>query len=497
MNVILQKVGIDKLSHPKIIASFLLGAILIGYLIAKGGLDYILLLFLIPVVLTFVFSVLYSPRNGIIALIVVSFFILGVGRYIRIDVPWGLGIDFIYLIIYLSIFFQSFHKPIDWSFARNDLTLIGVVWYAYALFELVNPQAGSRVAWFYAMRGISLYMVLTFPLIFVFFNRHKDLNLFFLLWGILSILGSLKGLQQKFLGVDPFEQLWLDEGGAAQHILFGKLRIFSFYSDAGQFGAAQGHAGIVFGILAFCEKRLRFRIFYLVVSILGLYGMMISGTRGALAVPIAGLALYIIFKKNIKAMLVGGIVLVAIFVFFKYTTIGQGNDTIRRMRTAFDPNDASLQVRLENQQKLKAYLANYPFGGGLGSNGPIGMKYNPGTFLASVPADSWYVNLWMQLGVVGLCLHILILVYILSKSSYTILFKVRNDWIKVEQMALTCGLFGIAVASYGNGVLGQMPTGIIIYSSMAFMFMSKSYEKELGIDPDCYSESIVKDNNKC
>jgi len=39
----------------------------------------------------------------------------------------------------------------------------------------------------------------------------------------------------------------------------------------------------------------------------------------------------------------------AVYIFFAHTTIGQGNAEIRRMRTAFDPNEASLQVRLENQ----------------------------------------------------------------------------------------------------------------------------------------------------
>jgi hypothetical protein len=40
--------------------------------------------------------------------------------------------------------------------------------------------------------------------------------------------------------------------------------------------------------------------------------------------------------------------------------IANGNDQVRRMRTAFDPNDASLQVRLDNQKILKGYLALDP-----------------------------------------------------------------------------------------------------------------------------------------
>jgi hypothetical protein len=36
------------------------------------------------------------------------------------------------------------------------------------------------------------------------------------------------------------------------------------------------------------------------------------------------------------------------------------------MRSAFDPNDPSLQVRLDNQKILKGYLATRPFGAGIG-----------------------------------------------------------------------------------------------------------------------------------
>ena len=59
------------------------------------------------------------------------------------------------------------------------------------------------------------------------------------------------------------------------------------------------------------------------------------------------------------------------------------------------------------------------------------------------------------------------------------MFKIRNDWLKFRMIAIICGYFGIMAASYGNGVLGQMPTGIIIYMSMAFLFMSEKFDKEL------------------
>jgi hypothetical protein len=477
MNIFEQKRGADHLRRPEIIGLFLLCSVFIGYVISKWGFLPGISIMLAPVLIFFISLIFLKPRIGIFTLYTFNFFALGIYRYIS-TIPWGLTIDFILVLTYLGLFFQAFHRKIPWSNAKNDLTLLAAIWFGFSILQLVNPEAGSRVAWFYAMRGVSFYMVLVIPLIFIVFNRPKDLRIYFLLWGLFSILGSLKGIQQKFIGVDPYEQQWLDNGGAAQHILFGKLRIFSFFSDAGQYGAAQAQAGIVFAILAIGEEKTRRRIFYVIVSILGLYGMMISGTRGAIAVPVMGIVLYIIMKKNLRAMIAGAGLLIVIFVFFKYTTIGQDNDSIRRMRTAFNPNDPSLQARLENQRKLKVYMVNKPLGGGLGATGSLGQRYNPGSFLSSVPTDSWYVMIWMEQGIVGLSLHLIILFYILGKSSFRVMYVIRDEQVKTRTMALASGMFGIMVASYGNGVLGQMPTGVLLYSGMAFMFLAPKHDEE-------------------
>jgi O-antigen ligase len=157
----------------------------------------------------------------------------------------------------------------------------------------------------------------------------------------------------------------------------------------------------------------------------------------------------------------------------------QSNYQIRRIRTALDLNNPSLQTRLNNQAKLKVYLATRPIGGGLGSAGNWGKRFSPNTFLANTATDSWYVAIWAEMGIVGLILHLSILLYILLKSSYYVFAKIKNELLRAKMNALVSGYFGIMVASYGNGILGQMPTGIIIYMSMAFLFMSLKYDKQL------------------
>ena len=463
--------GANLLRKPLPVLALLSIQLVMAYGIATNGLTVGIMGIGLPIGLSFVLAILLYPQIGFYALFIQSFVILGLSRYL--PASWGLTVDGLLLLMYASLFFKSFKREVPWEKAKNDLSLLAVVWYSYILFQIVNPEAASRIAWFYGMRGLGLYMLLIIPLVFLLFDKRRHLNAFFLIWGVMSLLGTLKGAQQLLFGIDPWEQAWLNAGAAETHVLFGKLRVFSFYSDAGQFGASQAHTGVVFGILALSQKpRFWLRAFYITVALAGFYGMFISGTRGAIAVPIVGGALYFLLRKNVYVM-VAGAVLGALFIgFFKFTTIGNNVDQIRRMRTAFDPQDPSLQVRLENQRRFRHYLATRPIGGGVGSTGGLGREFSPNTFLAQTPTDSWYVMIWAELGIVGLILHLFLLFYILVKACYLAMFKIRDDWIRTATTAMACGMFGIMAASYGNAILGQFPTAVLIYTSMAFMFLS-------------------------
>jgi cell division protein FtsW (lipid II flippase) len=282
---------------------------------------------------------------------------------------------------------------------------------------------------------------------------------------------------QVTIGLDQWEKAWLNAGAYSTHLLFGQLRVFSFLSDAGQFGATQAYSGVVFIILSFVQKDIRKKVFFLIVGVLGIYGMFLSGTRGAISVPLVGFMLYFVLKKNKLILISGFAMMVVVFIFFKFTNIGQDVQQIRRMRTAFDPNDASLQTRLENQKTLSVYLSTRPFGGGLGHAGNKAKKALPNTYLANIATDSWFVMIWAELGVVGLVLHLFILFYIVIKASYLVMYRIRDPIVKMNTTAMTAGMLGIMVASYGNGVLGQVPTSILIYTSMALMLNSEKLDE--------------------
>ena len=481
MSLLTNKPGSYKLNDPFVVVLLIFSAILLGYIIANGGIMSALILLSLPPMLIYFNRFFIFPRLGIITIIILAFITIGLTRYIR-NIPLGLGIDFLLVITYITVFFKYFNEKLDIDSIKpfkNNLVLLSLIWFLYSIGELANPQALSRIAWFYAMRGMSLYMFLIIPLVFLLFNRVKDLKIFLYVWGAFSILSSIKAFQQITFGPDSAEQFWLDNGGAVTHVILGELRAWGIYSDAGQFGAAQGHAGIMGTILFFHLKDPKKKIFFLIVALTGYYGMMVSGTRGALIVPGAGLALYLIHRKNFYVIFIGCIILFLFYAFFRFTTIGESNQYIRRMRTAFFPLDnASLQVRVQNRAMLSLYLADKPFGGGIGSAGDWGKRFSPQGFLSQIATDSWYVQIWAEQGIVGLILHLAITFFIVLKGSYILMFRIRDPELFGILSALTCGIVGIMAASYGNGVFGQLPTGIIIYISMAFIFLGPKLDQE-------------------
>ncbi len=467
--------GSNRLGTPVYAVLVLLMAGVAGYLISNYGLSAGIGLFILPFLLVYLVLFFRKPIIGLYTAIGLGFIILGLNRYITIP-QVGISIDAMLAISFIALIFSRFYDRVDWKPAKKDITLLAAIWLVYGLLTIVNPEIRDRTVWLASFRGVSMYMFLFVILTLLLIDSKKRVYYFLYLWGILSLLASLKGMQQELIGVDPWEKAWLDAGARSTHLLFGKLRVFSFFSDAGQFGANQGYTGVVFLILASIKGSIKQRIFFLVVGVLGIYGMLLSGTRGAISVPLAGFMLYFVMRKNKFVMISGFFVLIIVFIFFKYTSIGQNNQQIRRMRTAFDPNDASLQLRLSNQRKMRTYLASRPIGGGLGHAGSKAKKTMPNTFLANTATDSWYVMIWAELGIIGLVMHLFILFYILIRSIYLIWFRIRDPNLKTQMMALTSGMFGIMVSSYGNAVLGSMPTGMVIYTAMAIMLNAEKYD---------------------
>jgi hypothetical protein len=474
--------GAAILANPRVILLVLSAVSIIALILAKmeiAGVGLFLGFFFGSI---FIYIVFKNPVIGFFTAVGYNFVVLGIGRYIP-GLPLGFGIDGLMILTFLALIFSRFRERVDWSPANRDITILATVWLGYFIFQLANPEARMIEPWI-AGRGIGFYFFFFIILTFMLINTNKRLDTFLFLWGAFSILATLKGIGQMVFGVDTAEQAWLDRGGAVTHILFGKLRVFSFFSDAGQFGGNQGYAGVVFIIFSMAKKGLP-KIFFLTAGILGLYGMLISGTRGSLAVPFAGFMTFFVLRRNIKVLGIGILFVALLFVFFKFTMIANGNAQIRRMRTGFDANNPSLLVRKANQAILKGYLSSRPFGGGIGHAGDKAQRFLPNAFLSHVATDSWYVMIWAEMGIIGLIFHLCILFYVIGMASFKVMFRIRDPITKLKMSALISGMAGVMLASYGNAVFGGMPTALLIYASMALMS-----------NPQIFEEPIVEKESK-
>ncbi|MEG2613938.1 MAG: O-antigen ligase family protein, partial [Alistipes sp.] len=225
--------------------------------------------------------------------------------------------------------------------------------------------------------------------------------------------------------------------------------------------------------------------YFMAVALLAGYAMLISGTRSALAIPFVGFMVYILLSKQVRIFILGSVLLVGAFCFLNYTYIGQGNAVIRRARSAFNPNDRSLVVRLENQQKLRVIMADKPFGAGIGHGGGKAKIFAPDAPLSQIPTDSWLVQIWVETGIVGLVSHLLILFVVLGFGGFQVMFRLQHRQLRGVIAAFTAGIAGVVAMSYANEILGQLPMGVILYLCMTFIALSPELDRKLtlaGVD---------------
>ncbi len=456
----------------------LIVAIFFGVLGAKGGIPAAIAPLAIGGVAVFLVIYVKFPQTGIYGIMVMGFLTSVLSRYFPFA-PYGLLVD-LFLVLTLLVLLFKHWKSFDWSPAKNDLTLVWLIWFTFVFLMIANPLARSMVAWFYAMRGLALYSALMVPLAFLVFNSRKDMERVFMLIVLFEVAGTIWGIKQLFIGVSHTEQRWLDAGAASTHVLFGKLRVFSYFSDAAQFGASQAHIAFVSGVFAYATKNWKMRLFWIVGALFCFYGLIISGSRGPLVIPAVGGIIFLFFSKKFKLFFTGMAFGLLLFSFLKFTTIMQSNSQVARIRTALNPTeDPSFLVRLEREKVLSRYLADKPIGGGVGSAGFWGKRFSPGTFLAEIGTDGHYTRVWMETGVIGLWLYLLMFGFIIVRISQKV-WILKDDELRLKIAGLVGSFVGLATASYTNGLIIQLPTGPIVYLSLVFIYNSPIWDKEIS-----------------
>lgn len=435
---------------------------------------------LLPFALIFTYLCILNQYIALFILAIVNYFIMGISRYISIPIPISALFDVIFGFIFVTIFFRNLYNKDNFRNIFNLYFAFMLVWFAYCFINVGNHTTGTIhfTAWLGNVRVVSLYAILTCILISIIAKKYQFIHQFLVLWGSLVLIATIKGYCQKNYGFDNAEWAWLMSGGAKTHLISTGVRYFSFFTDAANFGCGMGLSFVIFLISLFYTRIRSLKLYYFIVAIAAGYGLLISGTRASMAVPIAGFGLFIILCKNLKIGISSTIILAIGLFFLIFTNIGNGNRLIRRMRSAFNTEDASLQVRLENQRALKAYMSEIPFGIGLGVDAEEVPPQNKYRFVATVAPDSELVYIWIHLGKVGLTVYLVLQVLMYICACCILLFRVKNPEIRGPLTGMLCGTAGMLVASYANQIYFQFPNGPLIYTCLTLVFLAPYFDKQ-------------------
>ena len=187
---------------------------------------------------------------------------------------------------------------------------------------------------------------------------------------------------------------------------------------------------------------------------------------------------YIFLSKSFKIAIPVTIVF-GLFVFIlAFTNIGNGNQQIRRMRTVFDRSDASANARSINQEAMKKYLAEAPWGIGMAvgyKNVPANNKY---TFMATVPPDSEYVFIWIHTGIIGITVFLICTAVMILGACWIVLFRIRSSSLRGIGAGFVCAMISQQLGGYGNQVLMQFPNCIVFYGGLTIVYILPYLENE-------------------
>jgi hypothetical protein len=336
-------------------------------------------------------------------------------------------------------------------------------------------------AWFSSFRLMALQLLWILIVFCIYITSPKTLLVYLRIWALLALFSAFWTWKQKIIGFTDTEYAWLYYGpGQTTHLLNARtlVRYFSTFSDAANYGCNAAASSVTFFIIAITSKIKWEKLFFLIVGGAVIWGMFQSGTRTAIFSLAAGFLAYVVLSKSIKIAVPFGIFFAFFMGMLVFTNIGNGNQQIRRMRSAFDKKDASANVRDINKTAIKNYLRDAPWGLGISStqaNIPVNNKYRK---VSDIPPDSEYVYIWVHTGIIGVSFFVICMLIMWLGACWIVMFKLRSPSLIGIGGALCCSFLAIQLSAYANQVLFQYPNGLTFFGGLAIVYILPHIEPE-------------------
>ena len=446
------------------------------YQLTHSGFSSFAIVCLIPLLVVGVYCAFKWKMLTFWILIVINYFIQMKDVTEHLPVPISLPNEMLEIILFAIAIIDArenshFEKYINLMFGALG------IWCGFCILQMFNDTCDLGFnfgSWYTGARLMAFQILYAFIVFSIYISSPKILLNYLRLWAILSLFSAYWTYKQKNMGFTHTEYAWLYYGpGQLTHLLnAGTLvRYFSTFSDAANYGCNAAASATTFIIIAITSRITWERIFYIVIGACVIWGMFQSGTRTAIFCLAAGLMLFIVLSKSIKIAVPFTIAFALFMAILVFTDIGNGNQQIRRMRSAFDKSDASANVRDVNKAAIRKYIQDAPWGLGIGStqaNIPSNNKYRK---LSDIPPDSEYVYIWVHTGVIGITVFLITTVIMLAGACWIVMFRLKSRSLMGIGAGL-CGAFvAIQLGGYGNQILMQFPNCLTFYGGLSIVYI--------------------------
>ena len=365
----------------------------------------------------------------------------------------------------------------------NVMLLALMIWCGFCTLEIFNDTCGLGMnlwAWYTGARLMAFQLLYAFLIFIIYIDKPKTLIYYIVFWGVLSLFSVFWAWKQKNIGFTDMERAWINGPGRTTHIIrWGTLiRYFSTHNDAASYGIAIASTAVAYLIFALTNKIKKYRYFFLITGLACTWGMFPSGTRTAIICFFAGIATFAFLSKSAKlTAIVSSLFAICLFLLV-FTDIGNGNDSIKRMRSAFDKNDASMNVRDINKASIKKYIQEAPWGIGIGmmrDDVPANNKYR---MLTEIPPDSEYVYIWVRTGKIGIIIYVLTTLIMFGGACWIVLFRIKSSSLRGIGAGLCCAFVSIQLGGYANQILMNFPNCFLFYGGLSMVYALPFMEKE-------------------
>ena len=449
------------------------------YELATAGFPAFAVICILPLIILYAYFAFKWKMFTFWTLIIINYLIQM--KDIHLPVPMSLPNEMLQIILLAIAIIDARQSP-HFERTTNTMLLALIIWCGFCTLELLNDTCNLGIdpaAWYTGARLMAFQILYTFIVFSIYISSPEILMRYIKLWAILSLFSAFWVWKQQNLGFTQEETIWIQGRGRSTHILNAGtlIRYFSTFSDAANYGINAAATTVAFILFGITSKIKWDRIFFISTGILVFWGMFASGTRTAIFCVAAGFIVYIFLSKSIKIAVPFSIVFAICAFILVFTNIGNGNQQIRRMRSAFNKDDASANVRDINKEAISKYIRDAPWGIGLGMgyNVPANNKYAK---LATIPPDSEYVYIWIRTGPIGITIFVITTLIMLAGACYIVLFRLKSRSLMGIGAGFCCAFVAIQLGGYANQVLMQFPNCLIFYGGLSIVYILPFIEPE-------------------